>query len=107
MTDTSLLFLHFCEYSFLSFYYFSIPILFFFLRMYLLEQLLYAYPLLGTMVAPWGTAVQEWAARTCASFPAREQNNQGTGAAPALSSVHLPGDGEGQRPGHQPMEIDL
>lgn len=106
MTEISL-FLHFCEYSFIFFYYFRISISFFFLRTYLAEQLLYAYSLLGTMVAPWGTAVQEWAARTCPSIPAREQSNQGTGTALALSSVHLPGDGDGQRPGHQSTAGDL
>lgn len=89
------------------FYCFSIPILFFFLRTYLVEQLLYAYPLSGTMVAPWGTAVQEWEARTCPSIPAREQSNQGTGTALALRSEHLPGDGDRQRPGYQPTERHL
>lgn len=51
-------------------------------------------------MAPWGTSEQEWAAKTCPSIPAREQSNQGTGIAPALSREHLPGDGDGQRPGH-------
>lgn len=59
------------------------------------------------MVAHWATAVQEWAARTCPSIPAREQSNQGIGTAPALSSVHLPGDGDRQRLGHQSTQMGI